>query len=203
MGVHLDTNLASGRNGIYTYRAQGAIYHRIGSLFPQFGQRPRFLQMYLYDTDHEIENRLAENETLNPQVLAILKQTLDDHNAFVHVLRQISTLPSHQDVRLHLKEGRPNQHQYNLPTSSQVAAILIDGEDPYDRTKRDIIVETNSDHLLNLPDTAGFYDPLQYPLLHPYGELGWDVHLHNSPPNKISCRAFYCYLLQVFQHSLR
>ena len=34
MGVHVDESVASNSQGIYTFRAQGVIYHRIGSLLP-------------------------------------------------------------------------------------------------------------------------------------------------------------------------
>ncbi|KAL5723911.1 DNA helicase [Ranunculus cassubicifolius] len=198
MGVHLDATLANGCSGVYTFRAQGTIYHKIGPLLPLTGHRPRFLQMYVYDTDHELQNRLAENITLDPQVLALLKSILDNHNAFAQVLRRISLMENVNDIRLQLKERRPDQPQYNLPTASQVAAILIGGDDPSDLCERDIIIQTQGGHLLNVPDTTGFYDPLQYPLLHPYGQFGWDVQLHNQfAGSTLSCRAYYCYVLQI------
>ncbi|KAL5705496.1 DNA helicase [Ranunculus cassubicifolius] len=154
--------------------------------------------MYLYDTDHELENRLAENETLDPHVLALLSSILDRHYAFAQVLRRISLMDNFSDIRQQLKDRRPDQHQYNLPTASQVAAILIGGDDPSDICERDIIIQTQGGHLLNVHDTAGFYDPLQYPLLHPYGQFGWDVQLHNKFSGSIlSCRAYYCYVLQI------
>lgn len=47
MGVYLDPILAKRTNGIYTFRAQGQIYHFIDSLYPS-GEMPSHLQlMYL------------------------------------------------------------------------------------------------------------------------------------------------------------
>uniref|UniRef100_A0A803KZG7 Helitron helicase-like domain-containing protein n=2 Tax=Chenopodium quinoa TaxID=63459 RepID=A0A803KZG7_CHEQI len=64
MGVHIDESLANAQQGVYTFRAQGSIYHKIGGLLSNGSDcRPRFLQLYIYDTEHEIENRLAENST--------------------------------------------------------------------------------------------------------------------------------------------
>jgi hypothetical protein len=37
----------------------GQNYHRIGSLLPQPGTTPKFAQLYIYDTQHEVENRVA------------------------------------------------------------------------------------------------------------------------------------------------
>jgi len=41
-----------------TLRIQGQVCHRIGSLLPLSGERPKFAQLYIYDTDNEIENRI-------------------------------------------------------------------------------------------------------------------------------------------------
>ncbi|KAF5187278.1 hypothetical protein FRX31_023135 [Thalictrum thalictroides] len=197
MGVHLDQQLANADHGVYTYRAQGSIYHRIGCLLPQDNQRPRYLQMYIYDTDRELENRMAENSLVNREVLAILKQILDNCNPFVQVFRQISQRHDRDTIRLHLKESTSGRRQYDLPTSSQVAAILVGAEEPSDRNERDIIVQTRTGNLYNIADTAGFYDPLQYPLLHPYGNFGWDLNLFRDGPQRISTRAFYSYMFQI------
>jgi len=43
--------------GINTYRVQGAFSHMIGSMEPEEGQIPRFLQAYVYDTANEVQNR--------------------------------------------------------------------------------------------------------------------------------------------------
>jgi len=34
-------------------------YHRIGSILPVEGERPKFCQLYIYDTKNELSNRLA------------------------------------------------------------------------------------------------------------------------------------------------
>jgi hypothetical protein len=37
----------------------GQNYHRIGSLLPVEGERPKFAQLYIYDTENEVQNRLS------------------------------------------------------------------------------------------------------------------------------------------------
>jgi hypothetical protein len=37
----------------------GQNYHRIGTLLPNEGDRPKFAQLYIYDTENEIQNRLS------------------------------------------------------------------------------------------------------------------------------------------------
>ena len=54
MGVHVDDSVASNSWGIYTFHAQGAIYHWIGSLLPHTPHSFRHLQLYIYNTNLEI-----------------------------------------------------------------------------------------------------------------------------------------------------
>ncbi|PIA60436.1 hypothetical protein AQUCO_00300145v1 [Aquilegia coerulea] len=163
MGVNIDDTLANAMDGVYTYRAQGAIYHRIGSLLPEGGNRPRYMQMYIFDTDHELQHRMDENNLVNRLVLAILKQILDTYNPYVQVLRQISQHEQMQNIRLHIKELPPNERQYNMPTFSQVAAILVGEEDPNDRNDGDIIVQTANGDLLKCSRHCRFLRPFAIP----------------------------------------
>lgn len=57
MGGKLDQQFNNGR-GPFVYRMHGQNYHLAGSLIPEEGQQPRFAQLYIYDTDHEVENRV-------------------------------------------------------------------------------------------------------------------------------------------------
>ncbi|KAG9447459.1 hypothetical protein H6P81_013587 [Aristolochia fimbriata] len=58
MGGKIDNTINDG-NGPYTFKISGANYHRIGSLLPHRGQQPKFAQLYIYDTEHEIQNRMC------------------------------------------------------------------------------------------------------------------------------------------------
>ncbi|CAB5207785.1 unnamed protein product [Rhizophagus irregularis] len=59
-------------SGIYTFRIHGEMYHRIGSLLPNSETQPQFAQIYIYDTDHEIQNRLNIMPGLDPMILGEL-----------------------------------------------------------------------------------------------------------------------------------
>ncbi|CAN6548323.1 unnamed protein product [Malus baccata var. baccata] len=181
-GRHFRINI-DGR-GIYTFRAQGALYHKIGGLLPHEGNRPRFLQAYIYiykgRAPHEVENRMCESEVLDRCVVEKIQQMLNNHNPF-----------------LILKEQPIDRRQYSLPSASQVAAIIIDGDDATIANGRDIMVETISGRLSHVRDYVGFYDPLQYPLLLPYGTYGWDVNIRDDGGRAITCCDYYAYMLQV------
>lgn len=57
MGVNLDDDLANMKFGVYTFRANGGIYHKIGQLVPRDG-KPRYLQLYFYDFETDFTHRL-------------------------------------------------------------------------------------------------------------------------------------------------
>ncbi|KAH7857497.1 hypothetical protein Vadar_013390 [Vaccinium darrowii] len=142
MGVDFDEELAGGSRGVYTFRAHGAIYHRIGSLLPYSDQRPRYLQLYIYDTDHEIENRMSETSGLRRHIVEKLKHILDAHNPFVHNFRRMAQSPDIQNYKLIIKEQPVDRRQYDLPTASQVAAIIIGGDEAALIQGRDIAIQT-------------------------------------------------------------
>ncbi|XP_056688781.1 uncharacterized protein [Spinacia oleracea] len=62
------------------------------------------------------------------------------------------------------------------------------------------MIESVTGQLSYIKDTAGYYDPLQYPLLFPYGSYGWDLNSRSSTGKKLTCREFYAYMFQMRQN---
>lgn len=58
MGGKVDRTVTDAR-GPYSFRLYGENYHLLGSLLPVEGQPPKFAQLYIYDTENEIQNRLS------------------------------------------------------------------------------------------------------------------------------------------------
>lgn len=56
MGANIDRTV-TGTPGTFTFRINGQIIHRIGSLLPEDGNEPQFLQLYIVDTANEVQNR--------------------------------------------------------------------------------------------------------------------------------------------------
>lgn len=82
LGVQLDHQLANQKKGVYTFRIHGQIYHSIGSLFPQKGNAPKFAQIYIYDTDHELDNRHNQMKHLDRNLLGELQDMQNKFNPF-------------------------------------------------------------------------------------------------------------------------
>lgn len=56
-GMKIDNRFNNG-NGPPNMRIQGQACHRIGSMMPVHGEKPKFAQLYIYDTDNEIHHRM-------------------------------------------------------------------------------------------------------------------------------------------------
>ena len=56
MGGKVDPTVNRG-NGPFCYMISGENYHSIGSLLPENANKPKFCQLYIYDTENEVPNR--------------------------------------------------------------------------------------------------------------------------------------------------
>nr|XP_027101001.1 uncharacterized protein LOC113720276 [Coffea arabica] len=101
-----------------------------------------------------------------------------------------------------------DQRVWNQPTASQIAALWVEGQKSGKRYKRHIQIYTKEgkDHLVQY--YYGCYDPLQYPLLFPFGETRWhpeeligaEHQAFDNPENNkefVSMREYYAYKLQM------
>ena len=57
MGGKVDNSINTGRSPP-VFRLHGQNYHLIGSLLPSDGCDPKFAQLYIYDTENEVNNRI-------------------------------------------------------------------------------------------------------------------------------------------------
>ena len=91
-GVYVINSINDGR-GPYVFKISGQLCHRIGSLIPSGGKRPEYCQLYIFDTENEVRNRMAvsshENGTFRPNeaIVASLLTMLDSHNPVIRAFR--------------------------------------------------------------------------------------------------------------------
>ncbi|XP_071718762.1 uncharacterized protein [Rutidosis leptorrhynchoides] len=131
-GARIDETINDGRSP-YVFKVSGQIYHWIGSLCPQLGTRPRFLQLYIYDTDSEVENRMAhfgggDSDRICEDLVRKLIHLLDSHNELVRLFWTARDkcnaveIPTFK-IRLFSVTG---SKQHSLPTSDAIGAIVFD-----------------------------------------------------------------------------
>lgn len=93
MGAVIDKSINNG-NAPYVFKINGVVHHRIGTLLPSRGAPPKFAQLYIYDSDNEIQNRLNifENDCDNadrpdPEIVSALTRMFDTNNELVKNFR--------------------------------------------------------------------------------------------------------------------
>jgi hypothetical protein len=70
MGAHIDRSVNDG-HGPPIYKICGQVHHPIGSLLPVNDQPPKFLQLYVYDTTHEVNNWINSLSTADGPTCSI------------------------------------------------------------------------------------------------------------------------------------
>ncbi|XP_058783166.1 uncharacterized protein LOC131657824 [Vicia villosa] len=196
-GAKMDNRFNNGRSPP-NYRIQGQSCHRIGSMLPLPGQNPRFAQLYIFDTEHEIHHRVKGFKTkdgIDVNIVKKLSSMLYQHNVHAQsfkMARDILSEGNVSDLKLRLiSERRTDGRIYNQPTVSEVAALIVGDVDTAE--KRDIIMHKQSGQLQRIDEYHTSYLGFQYPLLFPYGEDGYRPNIrhrnkdsHNRPNSESS-----------------
>ncbi|KAI9121435.1 hypothetical protein K1719_008468 [Acacia pycnantha] len=184
MGGGIDHSINSKGGGPYSFVLSGQNHHLIGSLLPPQGNPPVYAQLYIYDTENEVSNRISTvshvgGGHLDQSIVEMLKECLDKHNCVVKHYRNAAEIIKQNvisDVSIRLIRSSNvigQSKQYNMPTTSELAALIV-GDFDNSYTKRDIIVKRQSGSLQRIDELHMAYLPLQYPLLFPYGDNGYD-----------------------------
>ncbi|XP_077221932.1 uncharacterized protein LOC143855744 [Tasmannia lanceolata] len=194
MGGNIDKRINDGR-GPYVFRINGQNHHLIGSLLLETGKKPKFAQLYIYDTENEISNRIRaiskDNrcDILDPTIVKGLLNMFDTYNQLTKVFRMARDRFKESDlhdvhIRLIGNRGR-DARQYNMPTTSEVAALIV-GDLSKTNVERDVIVEHIGDGLQCISDLNPSFMAMQYQFcfLNAYTaieeeRLRW---IHNSQP---------------------
>ncbi|XP_020242960.1 uncharacterized protein LOC109821181 [Asparagus officinalis] len=177
-GATIDKSLASSTNGVYTFRAQGQIYHHLPGLIPNT-DKPAFFQLYFHDCDNELHNRMKilQNNIIDEGVMKMVMEILKD-NPYAIFLRSLRDLESFKDIRVCIATNTNlDQRVYKTPTSNEVVAIWIEGNNSNVPFEREIVIHEHSGQRHYVKHYYGCYDPLQYPLLFPKGESGWHQNI--------------------------
>uniref|UniRef100_A0A0R0L8V3 Helitron helicase-like domain-containing protein n=1 Tax=Glycine max TaxID=3847 RepID=A0A0R0L8V3_SOYBN len=211
-GIKFNKSINHSR-GPPTIRIQGQPCHIIGSMLPMPRKEPKFAQLYIFDTENEVQNRInaiSPHNQIQGHIVSQLSEMLDEYNVHAKNFRMArDRLQDGQvdNIKLklianHEKDGRT----YNVPTVPEVAALIVGDFDA--NSKRDIIIETQHGQLQRIHELHCSYLALQYPLLFPYGEDGYRPNiLHSSAPdgkkrkrNHLTMREWFSYKLQCISN---
>ncbi|CAG8661536.1 18179_t:CDS:2 [Rhizophagus irregularis] len=199
-----DVNGEFQRSGLSNFTIHGQVYHFIGSLLPNEGEAPKFAQLYIYDTENEMNNRLNIMQNVDVTILQNLQNMLDVANPYIQVFRQardIIQASETSDVSMVIHgDCTKNLHRYEAPTSSDVAVLMIGDGCDIEPSNRNILLRQREGGLQKISELHPSYDPLHYVLLFPRGDNGWhpDIPLLRSRKrNRVTQMQFYSYRLQI------
>ncbi|GJY62727.1 DNA helicase [Tanacetum coccineum] len=154
-----------------------------GLMCPLPGESPRFLQQYIYDTEHELENRMWHFSGLDNSDLDLeIVQEIDIHEF---------------KIRLYNGDGARG---YELPASNTLVAIVYDSE-LASSTKFDLVIKHRGGLPKRINKLHKSYMSLQFPLLFIYGQPGFYTELKlrqaddSGRERRVTMLAYYAYQL--------
>ena len=164
-----------------TITVHGRMYHEMGALIPPTRKKPRFAAVYIHDTDNAVQHRKHFYGILREDLLSRLATILHENNSLVHTFISLMDLMNAnripQDVPLvihaHEKTKPGHERKYNLPESSEVAALIVGelfGAIDIVLRKRGCVNADGFEKMDRIRLGNRMYDPLCCPLLFPSGE---------------------------------
>ena len=190
-----------------TFKIQGQVCHRIGSLLPLANEESKYMQIYFMgDENLQVRQRRSIAPGTKTEIVLGLQQMLHQHNAYVTIFKndmdRCRLLPS-DEYRVVIKaDKRPtgeHERRFNAPTINEVAVLMV-GE----YANRDIILQTQNNQLQRVSETHRSYDAMQYPLIFWQGEDGYHFMIFKIDPSngvvltkKVSSMDFYAYRIML------
>jgi hypothetical protein len=208
-----------------SFKIQGQVYRRMGCIRNRPGEAPRCIQTYFYDSSEQALIRTYQmarakncNIEFDKKLFFMLEEILKDvHNTYLTAFLQIKELIHEKklnpdEVKVCIENTPVNtktlylqQHRgrYNIPTAPEVS-ILMPTDLPPETTSRQVVISyrdaIGDEQLRSFPDYSGSYDPLQYPLIFPYGTNGWHLKYQTSQSNKCTLNQYIRFHLMIHTH---
>lgn len=167
-----------------TFKIQGQIYHRIGSLLPLPDDESRFVHIYFMGVkEKETNQRCSVSKGTKREIISSLQKMLHKHNVLIKnfkmALKRMPLNDHHIVIRADKTPAGEHQRRFNAPTIDEIVVIIVGTE----CDKRDIILHGRDSHLQRVSETHRWYDALQYPLLFWRGEDGYNFKIMQNNPN--------------------
>lgn len=207
-------------NFMPTFRVQGQIYHQMGSMLPVPDANHRFLQIYFMrqaDDNDQVQQRRQYNSGTNHRIVAELQVMFHGNNQLVNTFKQANDDPRLRTddhfITIHADKTPTGEHQrrFNAPTIDDVAILMV-GEPV---ASRDIIIRRRDESMTRISETHRSYDALQYPIIFPYGEDGYNFKIfqinpttgtlknyksyHYNTPRALNINAHIAYFATIFK----
>ena len=196
---------------------QGQALHMAGSFHPRGTDLPSFMSIIIVDTEMNGLDSVALLHKLDTKchgVYVRLRDMLRDVNPYVQLGMRAAiggvgvdaegnlyNLEPGTDMALHFSHDvGPNfdRRTLGVPTQGEIGAIVVGDFTPH---KRDIVIRRNvppgENGLTFIHDLNPHYLPMAYPLLFPYGFMGWSPDIKDAKGKKVTPLDFARFLIQA------
>ncbi|GAN05634.1 hypothetical protein MAM1_0097d05106 [Mucor ambiguus] len=100
-------------------------------------QQPRFEQIYIFDSENKLQNRLniAGSSDVRPHTIQLLQNMMHDVSLFADIFKTMEELSSEQpngikDIRIIFRaESDTDIRRCNAPTVDEIGVLIVGGED--------------------------------------------------------------------------
>ncbi|XP_055936862.1 uncharacterized protein LOC129966462 [Argiope bruennichi] len=172
---------SNGRNFETTFKVQGQVYHKIGSLLPMPDDDPKFLQIYFMgNCEEHVTTRCQYNfidQASERGIVILLENFLDDQNQLIRLFKRVSPRLQNDNYQIVIKADKVplGEHagRFNAPTVDEVAVIMVG--DPVD--KRAIKITRRDNTVSTISDLHRSYEALQYPLIFWQGQDEYHLNI--------------------------
>ena len=199
-----------------TFIVSGQVYHTVPQLVPNIGSSPKQAQIYTWDPEQELDNRLnqgflskLQKQPKFRQLIKELQELLHDHNWIVKTYKTIyeQYLQNHHNIPelkliIHTKVSDSTNlghyKKYSKPSPDSPIATLIkfgDLTDPVPTHRKIVLTTRKSNENRTFRDFHALSDAFAFPLLYPYGECSYDMSYKKSDESKITMTEYYRYRL--------
>lgn len=165
-----------------TFRVQGQIYHKLGSLLPLENEPHQFMQIYfISDTTEQLDRRMHLFSNLDQRIVREWQEEfLMCNDLYLRFKNGLDQMPDDRyQIRIRADMTPLNEHdrRFNAPTVDEVGIVMI-GESQ----KRDIVIKRRDHRLIHIDETHRFYDALQYPIIFSRGDESYNINLKRYDP---------------------
>ncbi|KAK3037282.1 hypothetical protein RJ639_029694 [Escallonia herrerae] len=161
------TILSMTAKGPYIFKISGQNHHKSGSLLPLEGQQPKFSQLYMYDGENELSNRMGVflasrgSKDIDSTVVETLIRVFDVNNELVKsfcIARQRFRQCDYNSTQLRLFECRTSDgRETNIPNPYEVTALIV-ADDFYN--PRDVVVDNVLNDIPGIEDSSQIVEKL-------------------------------------------
>lgn len=162
-------------------KVHGQVVHFVNAMSGK-PDTDKMMQLFFINTAADLTDDMLSKKRFNSDIVNVIASVLSN-NPYSKVFKRLRSWDDLQSAHVVIRDNSSlDQRNYNEPTVDQVAGVWKDGEMDGQSSIRDIQVFTEAGHNQIINYYHGAYDSLQYPLLYPAGEPGWD-----SDVKKVNC----------------